>query len=201
MSAEQPSSGGAVEPANDRDSQAEKGHPDPRQIALIATLLELERHVREGGWDQAPRLFALVPTDELVATEPELAATLGLRSSVDGGPPESLTAIEQDEFDAAGDLLDQLGGIQWPDAVFGCAVSVERSFLPTDAETDIPDDPVAAAEYVAAHPARQDVRVVVGVDRAGHSHGVARLVSQPDELLSADNLVPGLSAALAHTLS
>jgi len=30
---------------------------------------------------------------------------------------------------------------------------------------------------------------------------VARLVSQPDELLAADNLVPGLVSALAHTLT
>jgi hypothetical protein len=91
-------------------------------------------------------------------------------------------------------------GLEWPESVFGCAVSVERTFLPPTAEDDIPDDPAAAAAFVAAHPERQDVRVVVGVDRVGHQHGVARLVSQPDELLAADNLVPGLVAALAHTL-
>ncbi|MCW2811438.1 MAG: hypothetical protein JWP61_1896, partial [Friedmanniella sp.] len=46
----------------------------------------------------------------------------------------------------------------------------------------------------------QEIRVVVGVDRAGHRHGVARLKSQPDELLAAEDLVPGLATALAHTL-
>lgn len=173
---------------------------DRGQVALIATLLELERHVREAGWDQAPRLFALVSTDDLIATEPALASTLGLVGSAAGGPPDALTAIEQDEFSSGGDLVDDLAGLEWPESVFGCAVSVERTFLPASAEENIPDDPAAAAAFVAAHPQRQDVRVVVGVDRAGHQHGVARLVSQPDELLAADNLVPGLLSALAHTL-
>ena len=175
--------------------------PDSGQIALMATLLELERHVREAGWDQRPRLFALVSTDDLVSSEPELAAALGLRGSAEGAPADALTAIEQDEFTSTGDLLEDLAGVEWPESVFGCAVSVERSFLTAAAEADIPSDSAAAAAYVAGHPERQDVRVLVGVDRAGHAHGVARLVAQPDELLAADNLVPGLTAALAHTLN
>ena len=177
------------------------GETDDAQVALIAALLELERHVRDGGWDQAPRLFALVLTDELVASEPELAQTLGLRSTAQGGPVGGFTAVEQDEFAPSGDLLGDLAGLEWPKTVQGCAVCVERSFLPPAAEGRIPEDPVEAAEFVAAHPERQDVRVVVGVDRAGHQHGLARLVSAPDELLAADDLVPGLVAALAHTLN
>lgn len=173
---------------------------DDGQVALMAALLELERHVRAGGWDQAPRLFALVHTDDVVASEPELAAALGLRATDDGGPVGGLTAIEQDDFVSTGDLLDDLAAVEWPESVFGCAVSVERTFLPTGREDDIPDDPVSAAAYVAAHPERQDVRVLVGVDRPGRRHGVARLVSQPEELLAGDDLVPGLAAALAHTL-
>jgi hypothetical protein len=84
--------------------------------------------------------------------------------------------------------------------VFGCAISAERTFLPAGQEGELPEDPAEAAAYVAAHPARQDIRVVVGADRAGHVHGVARLVTAPDELLGAADLVPGLGAALAHTL-
>lgn len=174
---------------------------DDGQVALIAALLELERHVREGGWDQPPRLFALVLTDELVGTEPGLAARLGLRSSADGGPSGGLTAVEQDEFAASGDLMSDLAAVAWPETVIGCAVCLERSFLSPGLEGQIPDDPAEAASFVAGHPQRQDVRVLVGVDRAGHRHGVARLVSAPEELLAADDLVPGLSAALAHTLN
>lgn len=175
--------------------------PDSGQIALMAALLELERHVREAGWDQAPRLFALVLTDDLVASEAALATSLGLRSSADGAPADGLTAIEQEDFASAAELLDDLAALEWPETVFGCAVSVERTFLPPTAEDDIPDDPAEAAQFVNDHPERQDVRVLVGVDRAGHRHGVARLVSQPHELLAADDLVPGLTSALAHTLT
>jgi len=174
---------------------------DDGYVALMAALLELERHVRTAGWDQPPRLFALVLTEDLMTSEPALAAALGLRSVTDGGPVGGLTAIEQDEFTPTDDLLDDLAGVEWPDTVLGCAVAVERSFLPPRAESDIPDDPAGAAQFVARHPERADVRVLVGVDRAGHRHGVARLLSAPEELLAADDLVPGLSAALAHTLS
>ena len=65
----------------------------------------------------------------------------------------------------------------------------------------MPDDPRRRRRYVARHPERQEIRVVVGVDRAGQRHGVARLASQPGELLGAADLVPGLAAALAHTLT
>ena len=174
---------------------------DSGQVALMAAVLELERHLREEGWDQPPRLYALVPTDDLLAAEPELAAALGLRGSASGAPADALTAMEQDDVDPTVDILDTLAALEWPETVFGCAVSLERSFLPPSAEDDIPDDPAAAARFVAEHPERADVRVVVAVDRAGHRHGVARLVSQPDELLAADDLVPGLVSALAHTLT
>ena len=44
--------------------------------ALVAALLEIERHVGHGGWDAPARLFALVPTEQLLAAEPSLAAQL-----------------------------------------------------------------------------------------------------------------------------
>ena len=169
--------------------------------ALVAALLELERHVATAGWDAAPRLFALVLTDVLVARESALAAELGLRTTERGGLPGALTAVEQEHFDVTEDVLGDLGHLEWPETVFGCAISLERTFLPAAYEAELPAEPGAAAATVAAHPARQELRVVVGVDRAGHRHGVARLRSQPDHLLGAEDLVPGLAAALAHTLA
>ena len=171
-----------------------------RHDALVAALVELERHVGAAGWDQPPRLFALVLTDVFAEAEPTLAAELGLRTSAAGAPPGALTAIEQESFAATGDLVADLTQLEWPGTVFGCAVSAERTFLPAGAEDGIPDDPDAAAAYVAAHPDRQEIRVVVGADRTGSRHGVARLVSNPGELLGAEDLVPGLAEALAHTL-
>ncbi|HEY5822631.1 MAG TPA: PPA1309 family protein [Propionibacteriaceae bacterium] len=165
--------------------------------ALIAALIDLEHHVAEAGWDQVPRLFALVRTEVLVASEPALAEQLGLQPTAD----DALTAVEQDTFASSGDVVGDLSAIEWPQGVFGCAISLVRTFLPAAYEADLPADPAAAAAAVAVHPERQEIRVVVGVDRSGHRHGVARLVSQPDQLLAGDDLVPGLAAALTHTLT
>ena len=183
-----------------RERMSTEPSADQADEALVAALIELERHIGERGWDQPPRLFALVRTDDVIAAEPELVDRLGLRGSAQGAPEDALTAIEQDHFQGTGDILADLEPIVWPDPVFGCAMALERTFLPSSAEPELPEDPTAAAEFVSQHPERQDVRVVVGADRAGHSHGVARLVSRPEDLLAAPDLVPGLGAALAHTL-
>jgi hypothetical protein len=173
---------------------------EEQHAALVAALVDLERHVGTAGWDQPPRLFALVLTDVFAAAEPVLATELALRTTAEGAPPGALTAVEQESFASSGDLVADLDQLEWPDTVFGCAVSAERTFLPAGAEDGIPDEVEAAAAYVAAHPDRQEIRVVVGADRAGNRHGVARLVSNPRELLGGEDLVPGLGEALAHTL-
>ena len=41
--------------------------------ALVAALLDLDRHVGRDGWDQPPRLFALVLNDVLAGAEPVLS--------------------------------------------------------------------------------------------------------------------------------
>ena len=178
-------------------SQAGIGDPD----ALIAALVELDRHVGRDGWDTPPRLFALVLSDVLAAAEPRLSAELGLRTTATGAVPGALTAIEQDQFASSGDLIRDLAHLEWPESVYGCALATVRTFLPAASDVELPDHPDAAAGAVAAHPQRQEIRVVVGADRAGNRHGVARLAAQPEELLGAPDLVPGLAAALAHTLS
>lgn len=174
--------------------------PEVQGEPLIAALMELERHVDRDGWDQQPRLFALVPTDSVIAAEPQLAQQLGLRGSAEGGHPDALTAIEQDQFSPGDDLVAELAAIVWPPQVYGCALSMESSFLPTDAEASIPSDPTEATAYVSDHERRQEMRVVAGVDRDQHRHGVGRLRSEPDELLGAADMVPGLTRVLADTL-
>jgi hypothetical protein len=182
--------------------------------ALVAALVDLDRHVGRNGWETPPRLFALVLSDVLAAAEPRLSAEIAAGAGVQGGRPPSyvarttaagapgaLTAIEQDEFVSSGDLIRDLAHLEWPEKVYGCALATVRLFLPADDDVDLPDDSAAAAEAVAQHPQRQEIRVVVGADRAGNRHGVARLAAQPDVLLAAPDLVPGLAAALAHTLS
>ncbi len=183
----------------------------PTNDALIAALIELEHHVGQAGWDQPARLFALVRNDELIEAEPELAAHLGLRSSADGFPEGALSSIEQEDFRSVGaadegraasesGLPEVLARIMWPDAVTGCAIALERTFLPARFEADLPEDPAEAEEIVANHPERQDLRLVVGVLRDGSTHALARLVNNPDDLLGGPELAPGVVSALAATL-
>lgn len=161
---------------------------DVRQAAL-----EVERHVAAEGWDQAPRLFALVRTAALVAQQPELAGQLG---------DAVYTPVEQEGLPDQGSLEESLDAIAWPPAVDGCAVVVERIMLPPEAEQDVPDDPAALEAYVAAHPDRRDVRIVAAVTRDGQSHtGVRGRPPADDELLEAPDLVPNLTRALRDTLA
>jgi hypothetical protein len=163
--------------------------------ALAAAVMEVERHVGAGGWDQPARLFALVPTEELVAAAPELAAQLGTDH-----PDGHLSSIEQDDFHGGMDLTEALAHIAWPATVGGCVLSLERAFLPSQYESDLPDDPALASDVVANHPHRQELRLVTGVLRDGTRHAVGRLRTDPFELLGGADLAPGLATALLATL-
>ncbi len=162
--------------------------------ALVAALIEVERHVGRLGWDQPARLFALVRTADLLAAEP------GLAEHLSGATPDGFSSIEQEDFHPGTDLAEALARMAWPQTVAGCVLALERAFLPADAEADLPDDPDAAARLVAEHPRRLDLRVVVGVTRDGLGHGVARVRGEDGDLLSGADLVPALAEALAHTL-
>lgn len=168
-------------------------------VGLRSVVLEVERHVSDEGWDQPGRLFALVPTAELVAAEPALAGELGIGD----GPVEGLTPVEQeveDEHAAALErLLPQIG---WPESVSGAAVVLERVVLPPEVEQAMPAGPDEAAAFAAGHPSREEVRLVVGVLRSGEAHCVLRLRSHDsdDQLVQGADLVPGLVSALRQTL-
>lgn len=161
---------------------------------LIAVLLDVERHVSELGWDQPARLFALVPTKELLAMEPQL------EGKVPQGADDSMSAVEQDEFKATDNLFERLQQIYFPDTVEGVALTLERTFLPTKFEADVPDDPDEATEFVRKHPERQDLRAVVGVLRDGTRYCLARMRSHPDDLLRGEDIIPNLPETLAQTL-
>lgn len=170
--------------------------------ALIAALVELDQHVGRLGWDQPPRLFALVRSEQLLAAEPQLADALGVRG-VEDLLPGALSSIEQEGFNPqqSPDLEAVLQRVMWPESVDGCALSCVRTFLPPHLSDQIPDDPRDAADFVAEHPEREELRLVAGVLRAGPRHAVARLVSHPDDLLGGPDLAPGVLSALAATLS
>ena len=158
---------------------------------------EIEAHVDEAGWDQPPQLYALVPTDELLAREPALAAQLGLDSSAAAG---SLTPVQQEALPDDRPLEDTLQQIMWPAEVAGCAAVLERLALPPEAERDLPDEPALAQEYAAAHPDRQEVRMAAGVSRDGNQHCVLRVRTHEGALVQGPDLVPNLTRLLLDTL-
>ncbi|MGX1303197.1 hypothetical protein RKD35_004685 [Streptomyces albogriseolus] len=166
---------------------------------LTRAVLEIDEYVSGLGWDQPARLFALVDTARLRAEQPSLADRLGL----DGGDEAALTPIEQDEIPAGKPLDEFLGTIAWPDAVTGCALTVERLMLPPSAEAEVPKDldEAALTKWVAEHPERQEVRMTVAVLRDGARESALRLREKdsPTEVLTGSDLVPGLAQALTAT--
>ncbi len=167
---------------------------------LLAAAMDIERHVSANGWDQPALLFALVPTETIRADQPELAEQLGVTEE---GP--ALTTFEQPAPPDNEELDEFLARIQWPPQVAGAALVVERIVLPPEAEAEIADRPDVAAA-ARAHPAAQDMRIVVAVMQDGEQMSVLRLRgaedgpdAADDEVLTGADLVPGLSEALVAT--
>ncbi|MET8679161.1 PPA1309 family protein [Streptomyces sp. NPDC004647] len=169
---------------------------------LTRAVLEIDEYASGLGWDQPARLFALVDTGRLRSEEPGLATQLGLD---DGAETSSLTPVEQDELPAGSPLDEFLATIAWPDAVVGCAMTVERLMLPPSAESSVPEglDEAQLAEWVAGHPERQEVRMTVAVLRDGARETALRLREKdsPTEVLTGSDLVPGLAEALKATFA
>ncbi|KOV58280.1 hypothetical protein ADL01_38210 [Streptomyces sp. NRRL WC-3618] len=169
---------------------------------LTRAVLEIDEYASSLGWDQPARLFALVDNASLRVQEPALAAQLDL---ADEQKTTGLTPIEQDEIPAGKPLDEFLATIAWPDAVVGCALTVERLMLPPSAEASVPqglsDKKLAA--WVAAHPDRQEVRMTVAVMRDGTRDSAVRLREKDaaTEVLTGSGLVPGLAEALSATFA
>ncbi|HET8561275.1 MAG TPA: PPA1309 family protein [Marmoricola sp.] len=165
--------------------------------ALPDVVRELELHAAQAGWDQPAQLYALVDTAELVRREPALAEAMGVDAEVEG-----LTPVEQDALPPGQELEDVLQQIEWPAEVSGCAAVVERLVLPPEADAEIPEGRAEAAEYAAAHPDRQEVRIVAAVLREGQGFCALRLRSHDDDdsVLGGPDLVPQLLQLLHATL-
>ncbi|THA24608.1 hypothetical protein E4198_07490 [Streptomyces sp. RKND-216] len=171
---------------------------------LTRAVLEIDEYAAGLGWDQPARLFALVDTARLRAEEPGLAEQLGVQASDEEQPGVlALTPVEQDELPPGTPLDEFLGTIGWPDAVAGCALTIERLMLPPSAEDSAPEDMDEAglSRWVAEHPERQEVRMTVGVLRDGARESALRLREKDasTEVLTGAGLVPGLADALAST--
>jgi hypothetical protein len=173
---------------------------DP-DVAVRAAVREIEQHVAESGWDQPPRLYALVSTADLVAREPRLAQAMGLDAARRDGPG-SLTPVEQDHVPVDQALEEVLAGIVWPAEVLGAAAVVERLVLPPSADEELPEDAEAAERYAAEHPDRQEVRIVAAATRDGSTYCALRLREHDDaaSVVEAPDLVPALLQLVRGTL-
>jgi hypothetical protein len=167
--------------------------------ALSRAVIEIEKHVSSTGWDQPAQLFALVPTEELLRVEPQLAAELG----ADDAP---LTPVAQGELPGGMDdenLAEALARIEWPDGVSGCALAVERIVLPASVESGLPDAESDAelARLAGSDPRRHEVRMVAGVLRDGDRFGAVRLRTHDEDsaVLTGIDLVPTLCEVLSLT--
>ena len=178
-------------------------HHNPDSV-LERAVVDIEAHVQETGWDRPPMLFALVRAERFLADDPDTARQFGL----DEADPDFLAPIEQEELPDQ-PLDEVLAGIEWPEAVAGCAIAQEIVILPPSVEAEFADDD-AAAELAASHPERREARLVVGVLRDGSSSALIRMrdddpAGDPEspaagELLTGPNLAPNMVAALLATL-
>jgi len=171
----------------------------PRSDPLLEAIADVDQHLAQGGWDQPTRLYALVRTADLLASEPALAQTLGLPSTPDA---HALTPVEQDSLPTGTPLDEWLAEIGWPAEVAGCALAQEVLTLPPSVEADLPPDADAVA-WAVTHPLRREVRMLVGVLRDGSRAATLRVrgvADQPDDVVSGADLVPLLADALAATL-
>lgn len=173
--------------------------PDEQLTALRTAVREIEGYAAEAGWDQRARLFALVPTADLLAREPGLAEALGVDR---GGPADALTPVEQEPLSGERPLEDVLAEIMWPAEVYGCAAVVERLVLPPSADQAVPEDTEAAQAFAEEHPDREEVRIVAAAVRGGSTYCALRLRSRDDALdvLESPDLVPALLELLSGTL-
>lgn len=169
-------------------------------LVLRGVVLELEKHASASGWDQPARLFALVPTADLLANEPALAEMLEIPEGAD--LTGSLTPVEQEEVPDDDTLEDLLSQIIWPAEVQGAAVIVERLVLPPSVG-ELPEDPAEAQQVAETHPDRQEVRIIAGATRTGTSYCALRLRSHDEDfaVIEGTDLVPALLELLHGTLT
>lgn len=158
------------------------GTPD-----LTALVREVEEHMGETGWDQPPQLFAVVPTADLLAKQPDLAAHL------DPGAP--FTPIAQDALPST-DLGDALASIMWPDDVAGCAIVQEIMVAPPGPDTGA--DPTPEAGF-------REARIVAAVLRDGPAACALRMrdprSDAEEQLIVSAELAPNLVVALRRTFA
>lgn len=177
--------------------------PDPAtpvSPALSEVLAEIERHVDAGGWDQPPRLYALVATDDLVRREPRLATALGIAA----GDAAALTPVEQEDLpEAPGgrtDLATVLAQVGWPEEVLGCAATLEVMWGDDDEDPGTVDRATGEGRLAAAVLRSGDRASLLRVRSARAGQGSPGRGAREGDVLTGPDLASDLADALAATL-
>ncbi|MGB3764122.1 MAG: PPA1309 family protein [Ornithinimicrobium sp.] len=168
----------------------------PVSAGLRAAAVDTERHVSRAGWDQGPRMFALVSNALLAEREPSMSDQL------EGSDPAGFTAVEQEGLPSTSDIESMLARVAWPEDVAGVALAIERIVVPPEAERDLPDDPDGATQALMDHPDRQDVRILAAVIRGEESICLLRQRQHDadENVAIGSDIAPGLVHALSATL-
>lgn len=186
--------------AADRGATPGPERADLPPADLLQVAQETEQHVAADGWDQRERVFALVPTADLVAAEPSLADALagaGRYSSIEQELPEG---VELEEY---------LGRLAWPRSVTGCALAVERLRAAPAAEGQAEGQTADEAGGTASGdglddtaPGTEPVRLLVVATREGERFTLVRFAAHDSDDAVAVGAEVGtdLQAALATTL-
>lgn len=191
---------------SDASSSATPSPLPAAQAALARVVTEVEEHMSHRGWDAPVAVFALVRTAAALEADPDLAALLDEEAVAEARQDQhALTVIEQEQLPEATDLEDLLTQLAWPETVDGVALSVERVSLPPSAEEEAVSiaDPQERLAFLQSHPARDDVRIVVGVLRSGEVWCAVRTRShdRADAVVQGEAMVPGLIEALGATFA
>jgi hypothetical protein len=182
-----PSRETAVTPSGETPMTEVTDPADP--LALAA--LEAESSRARDGWDQPPQLYALAAKAEVAVDKPELDARIR------AAPEGSLIPIKQKPL-PAGDPLEVLAGVHWPDSVIGCVLVTELVVLPPEAENEAPPGSGVVEKPASDHADGPSARLAVGVSREGHYTCVLRL--HGDDFVQIDpRLADDLVTALLGT--
>jgi hypothetical protein len=158
---------------------------------LALAVLEAESNRDRDGWGKPPQLYALVGKAAVIADYPELDA------EIREAPEDSLIPIKQAPL-PAGEPLEVLASVHWPDAVTGCVLVTELVVLPAEAEGEEPPDPGKVEQWARDHPGNRPARLAVGVSRDGDYTCILRL--QGDDSVQFDpRLADDLVTALLET--
>ncbi|MEU7764281.1 PPA1309 family protein [Nocardia sp. NPDC049190] len=185
------------------------------ELVLARSVREVAEFVDAEGWGRPPQMFALVPTADLVAVQPELIDQLDAGTEL---TPVAQEAFPEDVTGGSMALDEFLATTTWPPAVQGCVLVQEIVVLPPDAESTLDDalaplladhDAADAAARAAAqaHPGRKQARLFAAVLRSGAALSLLQLRPEDDaddfgdlELRTYPNLAPNIIDALHHTL-